>query len=143
MPLYICINRNSKWIPSVSSSLDIISKKTLYHEKFKKSSPVDWPFRCRSEVKTLGSGTKVARFSLATSDYYTNKDGEKVNETQWHKIIAWNGSATYSEKYLKKGMEVIVSGKLVYGNYDDKDGIKRYTTEIVSHDMLILTKKGE
>ncbi|MBN1650027.1 MAG: single-stranded DNA-binding protein [Bacteroidales bacterium] len=95
------------------------------------------------EVKTLNSGTKVARFSLATSDYYIDKDGNKVTDTQWHKIVAWNGGATYSEKYLKKGMELMVSGKLVYGNYDDKDGVKRYTTEIVSHDMNILSKKGD
>jgi len=95
------------------------------------------------EVKELNSGTKVARFSLATSDNYTDKDGKKVSDTQWHKIIAWNGSATYAEKYLKKGIEVMIAGKLVYGNYDDKDGIKRYTCEIVVQDMLILTKKGE
>ncbi|RLD39063.1 MAG: single-stranded DNA-binding protein [Bacteroidetes bacterium] len=93
------------------------------------------------EVKSLNSGTKVARFSLATSDYYKDKDGNKVEDTQWHKIIAWNGSATYADKYLKKGMEIVVSGKLVYGSYDDKDGNKRYTTEIVVNDMLILSKK--
>jgi len=95
------------------------------------------------EVKLLNSGTKVARFSLATSDYYKDKEGNKVTDTQWHKIIAWNGGATYAEKYLKKGMEIMISGKLVYGNYEDKDGIKRYTTEIVSHDMLILSKKED
>lgn len=95
------------------------------------------------EVKSLSSGTKVARFSLATSDYYKDKEGNKITDTQWHKIIAWNGSATYSEKYLKKGMEVMISGKLVYGSYEDKDGIKRYTSEIVSHDMLILSKKED
>lgn len=93
------------------------------------------------EIQTLKSGTKVARFSLATSDYYTDKEGKKVTDTQWHKIIAWNGSATFTEKYLKKGLEVMVSGKIVYSNYEDKDGIKRYATEIVSHDMLILSKK--
>lgn len=93
------------------------------------------------EIKSLSSGTKVARFSLATSDNYKDKDGKKIEDTQWHKIIAWNGSATFADKYLKKGMELLVSGKLVYGNYEDKDGIKRYTTEIVSHDMLILSKK--
>lgn len=95
------------------------------------------------EVKSLNSGTKVARFSLATSDYYKDKEGNKVTDTQWHKIIAWNGSATYTEKYLKKGMEIVVSGKLVYGSYDDKDGNKRYTTEIVANDMLIISKKED
>lgn len=95
------------------------------------------------EVKTLNSGTKVVRFSLATSDYFVDKEGNKVTDTQWHKIIAWNGNATFAEKYLQKGMEVVVSGKLVYGNYEDKDGIKRYTCEIVVHDVLILSKKSE
>ncbi|HAG15829.1 MAG TPA: single-stranded DNA-binding protein [Bacteroidales bacterium] len=93
------------------------------------------------EVKTLNSDSKVARFSLATSDNYTDKDGKKVSDTQWHKILAWNGNATVAEKYLKKGMEVMVAGKLVYGQYEDKDGVKRYTTEIVVHDLLILSKK--
>lgn len=95
------------------------------------------------EVKELNSNTKVARFSLATSDNYTDKEGKKVSDTQWHKITAWNSSATFTEKYLKKGSEVLISGKLVYGNYDDKDGIKRYTTEIYVNDMHILGKKTE
>ncbi|MBN2236111.1 MAG: single-stranded DNA-binding protein [Bacteroidales bacterium] len=93
------------------------------------------------EVKVLNSGTKVARFSLATFESYTDKDGKKVEDTQWHKIIAWTGNATYAEKYLKKGIEIMVSGKLVYGSYEDKDGIKRYTAEIVAQDFLILSKK--
>ena len=95
------------------------------------------------EVKTLNSGTKVARFSLATSDYYKDKEGNKIEDTQWHKIIAWNGSATFADKFLKKGMELVVSGKLVYGSYDDKEGNKRYTSEIVVSDMLILSKKED
>ena len=60
------------------------------------------------DVKTLNSGIKVAHFSLATSDYYTDKSGNKVSDTQWHKIVAWNGSATYAEKYLKKGLKKII-----------------------------------
>jgi single-strand DNA-binding protein len=93
------------------------------------------------EVKSLNSGTKVAHFSLATSDFYKDKEGNKVEDTQWHRIVAWNGNATFSEKYLKKGMEIMISGKLVYGSFEDKSGVKRYTTDIVCHDILILSKK--
>lgn len=121
----------------------IISKKTSIMKNLRNQVQLIGRLGADPEVKSLNSGTKVARFSLATSEYYKDKEGNKVEDTQWHKIIAWNGSATFTEKYLKKGMEIMLSGKLVYGSYDDKDGNKRYTSEIVSHDMLILSKKED
>ena len=121
----------------------IISKKTKIMKNLRNQVQLIGRLGADPEVKSLNSGTKVARFSLATSDYYKDKEGNKIEDTQWHKIIAWNGSATYTDKYLKKGMEIVVSGKLVYGSYDDKDGNKRYTTEIVANDMLILSKKED
>ena len=93
------------------------------------------------EVKTLDGGKKLARISLATNETYKNAKGEKVTETQWHNIIAWGKTAEIVEKYFTKGLEVMVDGKLVSRNYTDKDGVKRYVTEVQANDLLILTKK--
>jgi single-strand DNA-binding protein len=93
------------------------------------------------EVKVLDGGKKLARMSLATNETYKNAKGEKITETQWHNIIAWDKAAEIVEKYFTKGLEVLIEGKLVNRNYTDKDGIKRYTTEIQASELLILTKK--
>ncbi len=90
------------------------------------------------EVKTFDNGKKVARFSMATSETYKNATGEKVTETQWHNIVAWNGTAGIVEKYLKKGNEVAIEGKLTYRNWEDKDGKKHYITEIIANEILLL-----
>src|ERR1051325_5933598 len=82
------------------------------------------------EVKELNGGKKVAKFSLATNETYRNKAGEKVTDTQWHNLVAWGKTADIIEKYLKKGSEVAVEGKLLNRNYTDKEGVKRYVTEI-------------
>jgi single-strand DNA-binding protein len=94
------------------------------------------------EVKTIDSGKKVTHFSLATSDSYKNADGQKVNETTWHNIVAWNGLAETAGKYLKKGKEVAVEGRIVYRTYEDKKGITKNITEIVLTDLLLL-RNGE
>jgi len=94
------------------------------------------------EVKTIESGQKVTHFSLATSDNYKNADGQKVNETTWHNIVAWNGLAEIAGKYLKKGKEVAVEGRIVYRTYEDKKGVTKNTTEIVLTDLLLL-RNGE
>jgi len=93
------------------------------------------------EVKELNGGKKVAKFSLATNETYRNKSGEKITDTQWHNLVAWGKTADIIEKYLKKGSEVAVEGKLLNRNYTDKDGIKRYVTEIQVSDLLMLDKK--
>lgn len=93
------------------------------------------------DVKSLNSGRKFAKCSIATSESYKNESGEKVTETQWHNLIAWGKSAEFFEKYLKKGSEVAVEGKLNSRSYTDKEGIKRYTTEIVVSDTLMLGAK--
>ena len=74
------------------------------------------------ELKTLESGKKVAHFTLATNDGYKNADGQKVKETTWHNIVAWNGLAEIASKFLKKGNEVAVEGRIVYRTYEDKKG---------------------
>ena len=92
------------------------------------------------EVKTLGEGKKVANITIATNDYYINAKGEKVEDTQWHKVKAWGKVADIIEKYVTKGKEICIEGKLTYSDYLDKDGVKRYVTEIVANDILLLGK---
>jgi len=93
------------------------------------------------EIITLDSGKKLAKFSIATNDTYKNAQGEKVQDTQWHNVIAWNKTAEIVEKYLEKGKEVAIEGKLTTRSYDDKDGNKRYVTEVVCNELLMLGSK--
>ena len=93
------------------------------------------------EVKNLDGGKKLARISLATNETYKNAKGEKITETQWHNVIAWDKTAEIVEKYFTKGLEVMIEGKLVNRNYTDKEGVKRYVTEVQANELLILTKK--
>ncbi|MDT8393926.1 MAG: single-stranded DNA-binding protein [Bacteroidales bacterium] len=90
------------------------------------------------EVRTLESGAKVANFTLATSETYKNKEGQRVTHTEWHNIVLWRGLAEVAEKYLKKGNQIYVEGKIKTRSWDDKDGIKRYTTEIFGDNMTML-----
>ena len=92
------------------------------------------------EVLTLESGKKLAKFSIATNDYYYNKSGDKIEDTQWHNIVAWGKTADIIEKYVNKGQEVAVDGKLTSRSYEDKEGVKRYVTEIVCKEFLMLGK---
>lgn len=93
------------------------------------------------EIKTTENGKKMARFSIATSEVYKNAKGEKVTETQWHQIIAWGKIADIVDKYLDKGKEIALEGKLVNRSYDDKNGVKRYITEIQVNEILLLGSK--
>jgi len=90
------------------------------------------------EIKTLDGGKKLAKMSIATNESYKNAKGENVKETQWHNLIAWGKTADIIEKYLKKGSEVAMEGKLINRNYTDKEGIKRYITEIQVNELLML-----
>ena len=90
------------------------------------------------ETKNLENGKKVTRFTLATSDEYRNAEGQKVKETTWHNIVAWNGLADIAGRYLKKGAQIAVEGRIVYRNYEDKNGATRYVTEVVINEMLML-----
>jgi len=91
------------------------------------------------EIKTLESGSKLARLSVATHETYKNAKGEKVTETQWHNVIAWGKTAEIVEKYFIKGQEVLIEGKLINRNYTDKEGKKRYITEVEANDLMILS----
>jgi single-strand DNA-binding protein len=93
------------------------------------------------EVKTLESGKKMARFSVATNESYRNAKGEKITETQWHNLVAWGKVAEIVEKYLAKGKEVMIEGKLVNRSYNDKDGNKKFITEVQVNEILMLGEK--
>jgi single-strand DNA-binding protein len=94
------------------------------------------------EIKTFDGKKTMARFSVATNETYKKESGEKVTETQWHNVVAWNGTAKIVEKLLKKGSEVALEGKLTSRSWEDKDGTKRYITEVVANDLLLLKSKG-
>jgi single-strand DNA-binding protein len=93
------------------------------------------------EVKTLSEGKKMARFSIATNESYRNAKGEKVTETQWHNLVAWGKVAEIAEKYLTKGKEVVVEGKLITRTYNDKEGKKKSITEIEVNELLLMGGK--
>lgn len=92
------------------------------------------------EIKSFDGGRKVANITIATNDSYTNDKGEKVEQTEWHRVTAWGKLAEIIEKYVDKGKEIAVEGKLTHRSYDDKDGSKRYITEVVANDILLLGK---
>ena len=92
------------------------------------------------EVKTLANGKTLAKVSLATNDYYISATGEKVQQTQWHNLVAFGKTAQFLEKYLQKGAEVAVQGKLTYRTYEDKEGVQKKVTEVFVNDILSLSR---
>jgi single-strand DNA-binding protein len=90
------------------------------------------------QIKIMESGSKLAKFTLATNETYTNASGEKVTETEWHQVVAWNKTADLIESYLQKGKEVALEGKLVTRSWEDSNGVKKYTTEVVCSEVLFL-----
>ena len=97
----------------------------------------------KPEAVKIDNGNALARFSIATNESYKNKEGEWVENTQWHNVKAWGKNAELVEKLLKKGTEVAVEGKIVNGNYTNKEGETRYSTTIEIRDFLVLTPKTE
>ena len=93
------------------------------------------------EIKILEGEKKLAKMSIATNNSYKNAQGELVKETQWHNLIAWGKTAEIFEKQIKKGREIAVEGKLINRNFIDKEGLKRYVTEIQVNEVLILGNK--
>lgn len=94
------------------------------------------------EVKQVSNGNKMARFSIATSETYKNQKGEKVTDTQWHNLVIWGGLAEVAEKYLKRGNQVAVEGRLETNSYDDKDGNRKFFTQIKVNDLVMLNNKA-
>jgi single-strand DNA-binding protein len=94
------------------------------------------------EVKNTQSGKKLARFSIATNEVYRNAKGEKVKETTWHNLVAWGKIADIVEKYLNKGSEVAIEGKHISRSYTDKEGVKKFITEVEVNELLMLGSKA-
>lgn len=94
------------------------------------------------EVRHLDNGRAVANFSLATSETYKNRSGVKVTTTEWHNVVLWTPLAEIAEKYLKKGNQVYIEGKITTRSYEDKEGVKKYITEIVGREMTLLSNRA-
>ncbi|WP_369998792.1 single-stranded DNA-binding protein [Winogradskyella sp.] len=92
------------------------------------------------EIINLESGKTLAKFSIATNESYKNAQGDKITDTQWHNIVAWGKTAQIVEKFVTKGKEVAIEGKLTTRSWEDKDGMKRYITEVVCSELLMLGK---
>jgi single-strand DNA-binding protein len=92
------------------------------------------------EIKSFDGGKKVANFTIATNESYKNEKGEKVEQTEWHKVVAWGKTAEIIEKFVTKGKEVAIEGKLTHRSYEDKNGEKRYITEVVANEILLIGK---
>jgi len=92
------------------------------------------------EVITTESGKKLAKLTIATNESYTNESGERITDTQWHNLVAWGKTAEIIEKYVTKGKEFAIEGKLTHRSYDDKNGDRKYFTEVVVGDMLLIGK---
>ena len=92
------------------------------------------------EIKNFEGGKKLANFTIATNDSYKNEKGEKVDQTEWHKVVAWGKTAEIIEKFVTKGLQIGLEGKLTHRSYDDKNGEKRYITEVLVSEVLLLGK---
>jgi len=95
------------------------------------------------EIRQLETGVKVASFSMATTESYKGKDGNRVDQTEWHNIVLWRGLAEIAEKYLKKGNTIYIEGKIRTRSWEDKEGNKRYTTEIIGDNMTMIGGKKD
>lgn len=95
------------------------------------------------ELKQVGEEKKVLRLSLATSDSYKNAQGERITETQWHQVVVWGKPAEVLYKYSHKGAEIGIEGKLITRSYEDKQGMKKYVTEVLANDVVLLGSKQE
>ena len=95
------------------------------------------------EIREMSDGTKMAKFSIATSEKYTNRDGQLISNTDWHNIVLWRRTAEVAEKYLKKGDSVCIEGKLKTRSWDDENGNKRYATDVQGDNMTMLGSRRD
>jgi single-strand DNA-binding protein len=92
------------------------------------------------EIKNFEGGKKLANLTIATKDSYKNEKGERVDQTEWHRVVAWGKTAEIIEKYVTKGVQVALEGKLSHRSYDDKNGEKRYISEVVISEVVLMGK---
>jgi len=95
------------------------------------------------EVRYVDTNVPVARFPFATSETYRSRDGEKITTTEWHNVVLWRGLAEVAEKFVRKGSQLFIEGKIRTRSYDDRDGNKRYITEIIADNMQMLGRRSE
>ncbi len=95
------------------------------------------------ELRYTPGGQAVASFSMATTEKFKNKEGEQQERTEWHNIVCWRRTAEIANEYLKKGSPVYIEGRIQYRSYEDKDGIKRYRTDIVAQRLQLLGSRGQ
>jgi single-strand DNA-binding protein len=128
--------------PEVPASTNITTLKITIMSSLRNSVQLIGRLGKDPEVKTF-SNSKRASFSIATTDVYKNQKGEKVEDTQWHNIVIWGKLSEIAEKYLKKGQEVAIEGKLIHRNYETDKGEKKYFTEINVNDLVLLGGKPQ
>jgi single-strand DNA-binding protein len=92
------------------------------------------------EIKNLEGGKKIANINIATNEVYYRENGDKVEQTQWHRVTAWGKTAEIIERYVSKGKEIAIEGKLTHRSYDDKEGNKRFITEVIANEILLISK---
>lgn len=95
------------------------------------------------EVRYLDGGVAVGKFPFATSETYKNKTGERIQQTEWHNLVLWRAQAEFAEKYIKKGMQLFIEGRIRSRSWEDKEGNRRYITEIYGETIRLLTRKSE
>ncbi len=135
-PAYICFDAFWRYITKAKQLFFIyLNFKTMFN--ISNSVRLIGRLGQDPEIKTTGTNIKVARFSLATNEHYKNADGERVENTIWHKIVALGTKAEFAEKYLHKGKEISIEGRLTNHSYEGKDGAKRYITEIVLNEVRL------
>ena len=119
----ISINTNIKYLYAMKNSVQLIGHVSQ-----------------EPEIKNLEGGKKVATISIATNEVSYRENGDKVEQTQWHRVSAWGKTADIIEQYVTKGKEIAIEGKLTHRSYDDKDGNKKFITEVVANEVLLLGK---
>jgi len=95
------------------------------------------------QLRYTQGGTAVANFNLATSERYTNKNGEREERTEWHRVVAWAKLAEICSEYLKKGKQIYIEGRLQTRTWEDQSGVKKYTTEVIAQNMVMLGRVGD
>jgi len=127
----------------------LIDKKKINNKQIKKSMKniknhvqLIGRLGANPEVKILDNGSKLARFNIAVTETYTSKNGEKVNNVQWHSIVAWGSLANIAERILQKGVQVTIDGKLFNRNYINKSGLKQNSTEIIANELFVAFQKA-
>jgi single-strand DNA-binding protein len=134
----VCIVNQSEWLEHLN--LNCLTLNFIIMSKLENRVQLIGNLGAAPEIVNLESGKKIAKFSLATNDRYKNKQGETITDTQWHNVVAWNGTAGIIENYVEKGNRIGVVGKLTHRKYQDKDGNDRYITEVVCDELMLMDK---